>query len=137
MKWYQKFSPYNKAIESGLGYITTLGTVLLMADHLIPANVGVPAAAVFGAVGVFRTWYIRNETLVEQVVDASEDLYENIQHVAHPQAVEAPASKVVAPEPVTKLPDYPVYSAHNDLPTAALTLPASADDPGRHSASPQ
>lgn len=137
MSWYGKFAPYNKAIESGLGYLTTLGTVLLMADNLIPASVGVPVAAGFGALGVFRTWYIKNETLVKEVVDASEDLYENVDDVVHPKVV-APPAKPVAPipdAPIGDVPSYPVYSLHNDLPTAAIVLSASPDDRGRHTAS--
>jgi len=130
MTWYQKFAPYNKTIEGALGQFVSLGTAFLTINHSIPPSIGVPVASVFGAVGVFRIWYIKNEALIEDEVNAVEDLYHGVDGVFHPEPV--------APQPVASIgdvPSYPVYSLHNDLPTAALVLPASPDDAGRHTAS--
>ena len=138
MTWYGKLAPYNKLVEGVLGQVTSLGSAFLTINGSIPPSIGVPVATAFAAVGVFRIWYIKNEPLVEEVVNAAEDIYENVSHTVHP---DAPApGPLPGPIPVTTIvpsvlaPSYPIYSVNNELPTAALVLPASPDDPGRHTA---
>lgn len=81
----EKVAKYSKMVEAACGAAAMYGATLLDHKEMLPEGTVYWLNLAIGIFTVFRVWLVKNEKLIEDAVEAGEELYGDLRDAVRPE----------------------------------------------------